>query len=84
MIDDEADVDIFENAFRDDVVKVSLHILKQQVHIFVVVCPNGFVQLDYVRVLELLEDFYFSVGTLGIGGVLEGIENLLEGKNPFG
>jgi hypothetical protein len=42
------------------------------------------VQLDYVRVLELLENFYFSVGTLGISGVLEGIEDLLEGKNPFG
>ena len=64
--------------------KVGLHVFKQQVHIFVVVGPYGFVQLDYVRMLELFKDFDLSVSALGISRMLKGIEDLLEGKNPFG
>ena len=84
LIDDKARVNILEDSFRDDVVKVRFHILEQQVHIFVVVCSNGFMQLDYVRVLELFEDFDLSVGALSISSVLECIKDLFESVDSLG
>ena len=41
-------------------------------------------QLDYVRMLELFENFNLSVGTLSIGGVLKCIKDLLESIDPLG
>ena len=41
LVYDESNVYIFKDSFWDDIVKVSLHVLKQQVYIFVVVCPYG-------------------------------------------
>lgn len=38
-------------------------------------------QLNDVGVIELLQEGYLSEGPLGVGWVLEGIENLFEGED---
>lgn len=83
LVDDEADMDILENALGNDVVEVGFHILEQQVDILVIIGPHRLVQLDDVRVLQLLQDLDLAVGPLRVGGVLEGIEYLLEGVDPL-
>ncbi len=84
LVDDEADVHVFEYAFGDDVVQVCLHELEEQVDVFVVVGADCLVQLYDVWVVELLQDLNFAVGALSVGGVLEGVEDLLEREDALG
>ena len=84
LIDDVADVNIFEDVFGYDVVEVSFYELEDQIHIFIIISFDGFVQFDDVGVLDLTQDFDLSVGALGISGVLEGIEDLFQGVCFFG
>ena len=51
LVYDESYMDFFEDAFGYDVMQVSFHILEQNVHIFVVICSDGLVQLDDVRMV---------------------------------
>ncbi len=72
---------ILKNVLADHTMQVDLHIFEHQIDIFVVICLYDVVQLDYVLVVELLQEHYLSVGTLGVSRVLERIENLLEGQD---
>ena len=83
LVDDEADVYIFEDAFGDDVMEVCFHELKQQVDVFVVVCANSVHQLYDTRVVELFKDLNLSVGALCVCCMLECIENFLKGKHAL-
>ena len=56
----------------------SLHELEEEVDVLVVVGADGLVQLDDVGVVELFQDLDFAEGALGVGGVLEGVEDLLQ------
>lgn len=63
--------------------QIGLHELKQQVHVFIVVCADGIDQFDDVGMIKLFQDFYFPVGTLGVCGMLECIEYLLQRQNSL-
>lgn len=84
LVYDEADMDVLEYALRNDVMQVCLHELKQQINVLVVVSADSVHQFDNVGVVQLLEDLDFAVGALGVGGVLEGIEDLLESEDALG
>ena len=83
LVDDKANVDIFEYIFGDNVVQISLHKLKDQINVLVIIGPEGVVELDDIGVFSLFEDLDLAVGALGIGGVLEGVKNLFEGVYFF-
>ena len=78
LVDDKADMHVFEYAFGADVVEVGLHELEEEVDVLVVVGADGLVQLDDVGVVELFQDLDFAEGALGVGGVLEGVVDLLQ------
>lgn len=84
MVDDIADVHVFENVLGYDVVEVGLHELENDIDIAVVLRLYGFVEFDDVRVLNLTQDLYLPIGPLRISGVLEGVEYFFQGKNLFG
>ena len=67
----------FENVLSDDSMQVYLHEVKNYVDILLVVRLEDVAHFDYVSVLELPQVKYFSVGPLGISGMLEGIEYFL-------
>jgi hypothetical protein len=58
--------------------QIGLHELEEQVDIFVVIGADGIMQPDDVGVLQLLQNLDLPVGALGVSGVLEGIEDLLQ------
>jgi hypothetical protein len=60
-------------------VQISFHNLEDQVQISVVFGTNRLDQFDDMGVLELREESHFSVGALGICGILECIKDLFEG-----
>ena len=78
LVEYESDVDVLEDPLSDDVVQVCLHVLKKQVDVLVVLRPNAIVQFDDIGMVQLPQDLYLSVGALRIGGVLKGIEYLLQ------
>jgi hypothetical protein len=84
LIDNEADMDIFEDIFRNDIVQVRLHKLKYQIDVFVVVSLESVVEFDDVGVISLLQYFDLTVGALCICGMLKGVEYLFESVNLFG
>lgn len=53
LVDDEANVYIFEDAFGDDVVEIGLHVLEEKVDVFVVVSSDRLVEFYYVGVVKL-------------------------------
>jgi hypothetical protein len=78
LIDDKFHMDILKYALRDNVVQICFHIFKDEVNVFVVFSGDGFVQLYYIGVIELPQDFYLAIGALGVSGVLKGVEYLFE------
>lgn len=60
--------------------KICFHELEYQVEIFIVLGPNHLAQPHDIRMLKLLEKDDFSIGPLGVGGMLESIEYFFEGK----
>jgi hypothetical protein len=64
-------------------VQVGLHVLEQQVDVFIIIGANGVVELDDVGVVQLPQDLDLPICPLGVGGVLEGVEYLLQGINLF-
>ena len=60
----------------DDLVEIALDVIEDEVQIKLVLGFDDFLELDYIGVFELVEEYYFAVGALGIGGVLESVETL--------
>lgn len=60
--------------------KVGLHELEDKVEILVIFCADDLVQFYDVGVVELLQQDDFPKGSLGIGGMLESIEDLFESE----
>lgn len=58
--------------------KVCLHKLENQVEILIVLRADHLVQLHDVRMVQLLQESNLAESSLGVGGVLKGIEDLLE------
>ena len=55
--------------------EVGLDELEDEVEVAVVAGAEGAEEFYDVRVLELGEEGEFAVGALGVGGVLEGVED---------
>ena len=64
--------------------EVGLHELEDEVEVLVVFCADDLVQLDDVGVVEFLQQDDLAEGALRVGGMLEGIEDLLEGQRVSG
>jgi hypothetical protein len=78
-------VDVFENVGTDYGVQVGVHEVEHQVDVAVVFRPDHVLEADDVLVSrQLLEEDDLSEGTLGVGGVLECIEVLLESDDFLG
>lgn len=58
--------------------EISFHELENQINILIVLSPEHIVQLDYVRMIHLVQQSDLSESSLSIGGVLESIKYLLE------
>lgn len=84
LIDDEPHVYVLEYSLADDVMEICFHEFEEQVDIFIVIGADSIVEFDDVGVLELLQNLDLSIGALGVGGVLEGIEDLLQGHHLLG
>ena len=87
LVQNEAIVRILEDFLSEQqrrvpygIVKVCLHELEDKVQILVIFGPDDLVQFYDVGVVEFLQEDDFPEGSLGIGGVLESIENLFEGE----
>lgn len=66
-------MNVFENGLAfDDVVKVRLHVLEDEVNVTVVVGLDDVMELNDIRVLaELLEENYFTVSSLFVFVVIK-------------
>lgn len=60
--------------------EICLHELEDEVEILVIFCADDLVELDDVGVVEFLEEDDLAEGALGVGGMLESIEDLFESK----
>ena len=78
LVQHEPHVHVLEDPLRDDVVEIRLHVLKKQIDVLVILRANGIVELDDIGVVQLAQDLYLAVGALRVGGVLEGVEYLLQ------
>lgn len=71
-------MDFFKDASPDHGVEVGLHKLENEVDITIVFGAMDVVEFDDVRVIEFIEEHDLAEGALRVGGVLKGVENLLE------
>ena len=60
-------VDVLQNVGADDRVQVGLHLLEDQINVAVVFGADDVQELDYVFVVEFLQEHYFAEGALGVG-----------------
>lgn len=75
---------VFEDLLTDSVVQVGLHKFEHEIKILVVLCSDDIVQLDDIWVGEFMQKDDFPVGSLGVGGVLKGIEYFFESHDLIG
>ena len=54
--------------------QICLHMLKYQVQIFIVFCLDYWFELDYVRVVDLMQNGDFTICSLSIDIILKGVE----------
>ena len=74
LINDIPNVDVFEDIFRDNIVEICLHKLKNEINISVVFCLYCIVYFYDVAMIDLPQYFNLSVGPLRVCGVLEGVK----------
>ena len=74
-------MDLLEDVGPDHGVEVRLHVVEYDVDVLVVVGADVVELLDDVLVVQLREEDDLAEGPLGIGGVVEGIEDLLHRHN---
>lgn len=66
-----------EEAGSNDLVEVGFHVFENHVEVLLVFGGEDLEELDDVLVVgELLEEDHFAEGALGVGSILEGVENL--------
>lgn len=53
LINDESNVNIFENVLRNDIVEIGFHELKDQINVLIIVCTQCIIEFYYVRMLSL-------------------------------
>lgn len=76
----EPEMHILQDSFTDQRMQICLHILEGYIQIFIILGADDSFQSDDIGVFQLGEDADLSISPLRIGGVLEGIEDLLESQ----
>ena len=85
LIDDILLVDVFEDIGTDDGVEIGIHKVEDEVDVTIVFSSDHVLKADDVLVTgQLLEEDDLTEGALGVGGVLEGVEVLLQRDDFFG
>lgn len=85
LIDDILLVDVFEDIGTDDGVEVGIHKVEDEVDVAIVFSSDHVLKADDVLVTrQFLEEDDLTEGALGVGGVLEGVEVLLQRDNLLG
>jgi hypothetical protein len=74
---------LFQDALRNYVVQVGLHVLEHQVDILPVLGLYALLELYDVVVVQLPQDADLAVGALGVCGMLESVEDLFEGVDAL-
>ena len=64
--------------------QINVHMLKNEVNIFVILGPDCVVDADDVLMFELFEKHDLTVGSLGVCGVCEGVKIFFEGFELLG
>ena len=78
LVGDEAAVLLLEEVLADERVEVDVHEFEEDVDVLVAGRANDLPQLHDVGVAEALQEHDLAVGALGVRGVLEGVEVLLQ------
>lgn len=78
LIDDVSFVLFSEHVLPDESVKIDIHELEEDIYISFIEGTDHLFQFYDVRVLELLQKHYLSVGTLGVRRILESIKIFLK------
>ena len=85
LVDYELPVHLLEDVPSNNDMKISVHKVKHQVDVFVIL---GFDQSlkghDVVMTLQLLEEHYLPESPLGVGSIVKSIEDLLERHDLLG
>ena len=81
LVDNVPVVGIFQYFLADGIMQIGLHVLKHEVQVLFVIGFHDAIQFYDVGVIELMEKDNFSVSSLCIGRVLEGVEYFLEGED---
>ena len=80
LVHDELLVDVLEDVGTNDRVEVRFHVFKDEVHVLVVGRFDHVQETDDVLVgRHLLQKHDLAEGALGVRGVLERVEDLLQG-----
>ena len=74
----------FECSLIDCVIEISVHVLEDEIDVAGGEGGEHLVQFDYVGVIDLFQDGDLTEGSLGIGAVLEGLEDFFEGEELGG
>jgi hypothetical protein len=83
LVENVLAMSLCQNILANESVQINVHVLEYQVNIAVVLGADDLLQFYDVGVAELHEEHNLSVGALGIGGVIEGVEVLLESLDLF-
>lgn len=84
MIDDIFFMFFLENvALADKSVKINIHMFEDKIDVLIIISFHYFLEGDDVGMFELLQEHNFSVDSLRIGGVREGIKIFLKGFESF-
>ena len=85
VIDYVALMNVFKYIGFDHSMQIRLHEVENKVDVFIIFRSDDIEQFDDVFMpVKLLQEHYFSKCPLGICGILESIENLLQGANSLG
>lgn len=84
LVDNEFFVNFLQNTCPDYNVQVCLHKIKHEIEVLIILGFDYVDQSNYIIVaIELLKKHDLSECSLGICGIVKGIENLFQGDNTF-
>ena len=78
LVDDVLFVYFLQDACPDDGMQIRLHVLEYQIYVPIILRSMNIRQLDYILVVQLVQEHDLAERSLCIGGVLEGIKYLLQ------
>lgn len=80
LVENVSIVCILQYFLSDGIMQISFHVLKDQVKVFFVVSLYDVVKFDYVRMRKLVQKYDFSICSLCVCRMLEGVKYFFEGE----